>query len=51
LAAFGIGPSMRFIAGTHNAAEQLARSVARRRKANGGQSLASEASDQMLQPK
>jgi len=32
-AAFGLGPSMRFIAGTHNVASQLARSVARR--ANG----------------
>jgi thioredoxin reductase len=51
LAAFGIGPSMRFIAGTHNVAQQLARSVARRSRVNGGQPLASEASDQMLQPK
>jgi FAD-dependent urate hydroxylase len=32
-AAFGLGPSMRFIAGTHNVASQVARSVARR--ANG----------------
>jgi len=31
-AAFGLGPSMRFIAGTHNIASQLARSVARRAK-------------------
>jgi FAD-dependent urate hydroxylase len=30
LAAFGLGPSMRFIAGTHNLAGRLARSVARR---------------------
>ena len=51
LAAYGIGPSMRFIAGTHNVAQQLARSVARRSRVNGGQSLAPEASDQMLQPK
>lgn len=29
-AAYGLGPSMRFIAGTHNVAPQLARSVARR---------------------
>jgi hypothetical protein len=29
-AAFALGPSMRFIAGTHNVAAQLARSVARR---------------------
>jgi hypothetical protein len=37
-AAFGLGPSMRFIAGTHNVAPQLTRSVARRStatKANG----------------
>jgi FAD-dependent urate hydroxylase len=32
LAAFGLGPSMRFIAGTHNVARQLTRSVARRAK-------------------
>jgi hypothetical protein len=31
-AAFGLGPSMRFIAGTHNVAPQLTRSVARRAK-------------------
>ena len=31
-AAFGLGPSMRFIAGTHNVAAQLTRSVARRAK-------------------
>ena len=36
-AAFGLGPSMRFIAGTHNVARQLTRSVARRAKGiNGG---------------
>jgi hypothetical protein len=36
-AAFGLGPSMRFIAGTHNVAAQLTRSVARRAKgARGG---------------
>jgi hypothetical protein len=29
-AAFGLGPSMRFIAGTHNVARQLTRSVTRR---------------------
>jgi FAD-dependent urate hydroxylase len=33
LAAFGLGPSMRFIAGTHNVARQLTRSVARRARA------------------
>ncbi len=32
VAAFGLGPSMRFIAGTHNVARQLTRSVARRAK-------------------
>jgi hypothetical protein len=31
-AAFGLGPSMRFIAGTHNVAGRLARSVARHAK-------------------
>jgi hypothetical protein len=35
-AAFGLGPSMRFIAGTHNLAGHLARSVARRAKRSGG---------------
>jgi hypothetical protein len=34
-AAFGLGPSMRFIAGTHNIAMQLARSVARRSTTSG----------------
>ena len=33
-AAFGLGPSMRFIAGTHNLARQLTRSVARRANGN-----------------
>jgi FAD-dependent urate hydroxylase len=49
LAAFGLGPSMRFIAGTHNATEQLAQSAARRPKVNGGHSLAPGVSDQTLQ--
>jgi hypothetical protein len=31
-AAFGLGPSMRFIAGTHNVARQLTRSVVRPRE-------------------
>jgi FAD-dependent urate hydroxylase len=35
-AAFGLGPSMRFIAGTHNVAAQLTRSVARRAKRTRG---------------
>jgi len=35
-AAFGLGPSMRFIAGTHNVAAELTRSVARRARARRG---------------
>lgn len=42
--AVSIGPSARFIAGTHNIASQVARSVARRSKANGGRLQASVAS-------
>ena len=38
-AAFGLGPSMRFIAGTHNVAGQVARSVSRRTKRTGGASV------------
>jgi FAD-dependent urate hydroxylase len=34
-AAFSLGPSMRFIAGTHNVADHIARSAARRAKGNG----------------
>jgi FAD-dependent urate hydroxylase len=34
-AAFGLGPSMRFIAGTHNLADHLVRSVARGRNGRG----------------
>jgi FAD-dependent urate hydroxylase len=40
-AAVSLGPSMRFIAGTHNAASQIARSVASRAQANGPRSPAS----------
>ena len=40
-AAFGLGPSMRFIAGTHNVAAQVARSVVRRAKGSKGWPLAS----------
>ena len=40
-AAFGLGPSMRFIAGTHNVASQLARSVARRVKGSRGRPVPS----------
>ena len=35
-AAFSLGPSMRFIAGTHNVARQLVRSVAARANGSGG---------------
>ena len=45
-AAFGLGPSMRFIAGTHNVASQLARSVARRTKASKGGPAPFAASEQ-----
>jgi FAD-dependent urate hydroxylase len=50
IAAYGLGPSMRFIAGTHHATPQLARSVARRFKVNGRGRPVSGANDQMLQP-
>jgi hypothetical protein len=40
-AAFALGPSMRFIAGTHNVAARLARSVTRRSKAGKGRPVAS----------
>ena len=46
-AAFGLGPSMRFIAGTHNVAAQLARSVAGRAKQGSGRSIPSEAGDRV----
>jgi len=35
-AAFGLGPSMRFIAGTHNVAAQVARSIVRRARGSKG---------------
>jgi hypothetical protein len=47
-AAFGLGPSMRFIAGTHNVARQLARSVARRARRSGGDSVSSGSSDHVV---
>ena len=47
-AAFGLGPSMRFIAGTHNVASQLARSVARRTKESKGGPMPFTPSDQEL---
>jgi FAD-dependent urate hydroxylase len=46
LAAFGLGPSMRFIAGTHNVAGQLTRSVASRAKGGRGRSMGFGLSDQ-----
>jgi FAD-dependent urate hydroxylase len=48
-AAFGLGPSMRFIAGTHNVAAQLTRSVARRAKGSKGRPVASGPSRQAPQ--
>jgi pyridine nucleotide-disulfide oxidoreductase len=39
-AAFGLGPSMRFIAGTHNVAAQVARSIVRRARGSKGRPLA-----------
>jgi FAD-dependent urate hydroxylase len=45
LAAYGLGPSMRFIAGTHNAAGPLARSVAGRSKIGGARPAAPELAD------
>jgi len=48
-AAFGLGPSMRFIAGTHNVAAQIARSVVRRGKGSKGRPLASGTSGQAPQ--
>lgn len=46
--AISLGPSSRFMAGTHNLAGRLVQSVARRAKAGAGRSVASGASDQML---
>ena len=48
-AAFSLGPSMRFIAGTHNVASQLARSVVRRAKGSKGRPIASGPSRQAPQ--
>jgi len=48
-AAFGLGPSMRFIAGTHNVARQLTRSVARRAKGSSGGPVSSGPDHQVLQ--
>jgi hypothetical protein len=48
-AAFGLGPSMRFIAGTHNVASQLAGSVARRAQGRKGGSAPSGPGDEVPQ--
>ena len=48
-AAFGLGPSMRFIAGTHIVSPQLARSAARRAEESRGRPVASRSSSQVLQ--
>jgi FAD-dependent urate hydroxylase len=50
-AAFGLGPSMRFIAGTHNLAGYLARSVARRAKGGRSGLSPSRSSDKALESK
>ncbi len=44
-AAFGLGPSMRFIAGTHNVAGQLTRSVASRASGGSRGPVPSESAD------
>ena len=46
-AAFGLGPSMRFIAGTHNIAAQLTRSVARRAERGKGTTVPFASSGQL----
>jgi hypothetical protein len=48
-AAFGLGPSMRFIAGTHNVADQLTQSVARRANGRGRHPVRSGSSRQVPQ--
>ena len=48
-AAFALGPSMRFIAGTHNVAGQLAWSVARRAKGSRGGMVSFRPGDKVLQ--
>ncbi len=48
-AAFGLGPSMRFIAGTHNVARQLTQSVARRSTGSRGRPAPSGSSRQARQ--
>jgi FAD-dependent urate hydroxylase len=46
-AAFSLGPSMRFIAGTHNVAKQLVRSVARRATGKPGGPAPTDSSDHL----
>jgi hypothetical protein len=48
-AAFGLGPSMRFIAGTHNGAAQLTQSVVRRARGSKGRPVGSGPSRQAPQ--
>jgi FAD-dependent urate hydroxylase len=48
-AAFGLGPSMRFIAGTHNVARQLTRSIVHRAKGKAGNAVLSTSGGQLLQ--
>jgi thioredoxin reductase len=47
MTAVSLGPSTRFIAGTHNTVRQLARSVAGRSRADGDHQMALRRSDQM----
>jgi FAD-dependent urate hydroxylase len=48
-AAFGLGPSMRFIAGTHNVARQLTQSVSNRARGKAGDTAPTKSSEQALQ--
>jgi FAD-dependent urate hydroxylase len=48
-AAFSLGPSMRFIAGTHNVAKQLTRSVVRTAKGSGPRPVSSDWAPQVHQ--
>lgn len=48
-AAFSLGPSMRFIAGTHNVARQLVRSAARRANGSTGGRVPATPGDEVLQ--
>ena len=48
-AAFGLGPSMRFIAGTHNVARQLAQSASNRARGKAGDTVPTTSSERALQ--